>query len=122
MKVLICLKVLLEGPTINLSPVAFKMLITKHTERTEIRLQIPYHVIKLAAALGVHSIHQLVRRDYDLVEKSLVDPTFEVLLQLARLEMVLQLGCMKLLNMKIHWLAAPARMCIEHVRYELAEC
>ncbi len=106
MEVLICLKVLLEGPTINLCPVAFKMLITKHSERTQLRFHIPHHVIKLAAALGVHSIHQLVQQHDDLVEKSLVDPTLEVLLQPAGFEMVLQLCCMKLLNMKIHRLAA----------------
>ncbi len=71
MKVLICLKVLLEGPTINLGPGAFKMLISKHTERMEVLLQIPHHVIKLAAALGVHSIHQLVRWHDDLARSLL---------------------------------------------------
>jgi hypothetical protein len=71
MKVLIRVKALLEGSTINLCPVAFKLLITKHSEHTQAQFQILHYVIKLAAALGVHSMHQLVQLHADLVKKIL---------------------------------------------------
>ncbi len=86
------------------------MLVTKRSERLEVLFQILHHVIELATALGVHSIHKLVLRhdDFlqkfladpvqkiDFVQKFLADPTLEALLFPAGFEMVLQLGRMKL--------------------------